>query len=81
VLPNHLEIATGELLDPVFLRQAMQGVDKLFLLNAVVADELTQALIVCGLANRVQLKHVTYLSLFRVEEFPDVHRILPPSWL
>jgi len=27
---------------------------------------------VCGLANRMQLKHVTYLSVFRVEEFPDV---------
>lgn len=26
----------------------------------------------CGLANRMQLKHVTYLSVFRVEEFPDV---------
>jgi len=48
VLPNHVEIATGELLDPVFVRQAMQGVDKLFLLNAVVADELTQARLCVG---------------------------------
>jgi uncharacterized protein YbjT (DUF2867 family) len=72
VLPNHVEIAAGDLLDPVSVEQAMQGVDKLFLLNAVVADELTQALILCGLANRMQLKHVTYLSVFRVEEFRDV---------
>ena len=72
VLPNHVEIATGDLLNPVSIEQAMRGVDKLFLLNAVVADELTQALIAYGLANRMQLKHVTYLSVFRVEEFPDV---------
>ena len=45
-----VEIVTGDLLDPVSVEQAMQGVDKLFLLNAVVADELTQALIAYGIA-------------------------------
>jgi len=62
----------GDLLDPVSLEQAVQGVDKLFLLNAVVADELTQALIAYGIARRVGVKHVTYLSVFRVEQFRDV---------
>jgi uncharacterized protein YbjT (DUF2867 family) len=50
----------------------MQGVDKLFLLNAVVTDELTQALIAYGIAKRIGLKHVTYLSVFKVDEFRDV---------
>jgi uncharacterized protein YbjT (DUF2867 family) len=50
----------------------MQGAGKLFLLNAVVADELTQALIAYGIARRVGLKHVTYLSVFKVEQFRDV---------
>ena len=50
----------------------MQGVDKLFLLNAVVADELTQALIAYGIAKQVGLKHVTYLSVFKVDQFRDV---------
>jgi uncharacterized protein YbjT (DUF2867 family) len=44
-LPTGVEVAIGDLLDPVSVEQAMQGVDKLFLLNAVVTDELTQALI------------------------------------
>ena len=40
-LPPAVEVAIGDLLDPVSVEQAMQGVDKLFLLTAVVADELT----------------------------------------
>lgn len=71
-LPDGVEIAIGDLLDPASVEQAMQGVDKLFLLNAVVADELTQALIAYGVAKRLNLKHVTYLSVFRVEQFRDV---------
>jgi uncharacterized protein YbjT (DUF2867 family) len=71
-LPAGIEVAIGDLLDPVSVAQAMQGVDKLFLLNAVVTDELTQALIAYGIAKKLGLKHVTYLSVFRVEEFRDV---------
>jgi uncharacterized protein YbjT (DUF2867 family) len=71
-LPAAVEVAIGDLLDPVSVEQAMQGVDKLFLLNAVVADELTQALIAYGIARRIGLKHVTYLSVFKVEQFHDV---------
>jgi len=71
-LPGAVEVAIGDLLDPVSVDQAMQGVDKLFLLNAVVADELTQALIAYGIARRIGLKHVTYLSVFKVEQFRDV---------
>jgi uncharacterized protein YbjT (DUF2867 family) len=71
-LPASVEVAIGDLLDPVSIEEAMEGVDKLFLLNAVVADELTQALIAYGIAKRVGLKHVTYLSVFKVQEFRDV---------
>ena len=71
-LPTGVEIAIGDLLDPVSVEQAMQGVDKLFLLNAVVTDELTQALIAYGIAKRLGLKHVTYLSVFKVDQFRDV---------
>lgn len=67
-----MEIAIGDLLDPISIEQAMKGIDKLFLLNAVVADELTQALIAYGIAKRIGLKHVTYLSVFKVDEFRDV---------
>jgi uncharacterized protein YbjT (DUF2867 family) len=71
-LPAGVEVAVGDLQNPDSVEQAMQGVDKLFLLNAVVADELTQALIAYGIARRTGLKHVTYLSVFKVEQFRDV---------
>ncbi len=71
-LPAGVEVAIGDLLDPVSVEKAMHGVDKLFLLNAVVTDELTQALIAYGVAKRAGLKHVTYLSVFKVDQFRDV---------
>jgi uncharacterized protein YbjT (DUF2867 family) len=71
-MPAGVEAAIGDLLDPVSVEQAMQGIDKLFLLNAVVTDELTQALIAYGMAKRLGLKHVTYLSVFKVDQFRDV---------
>jgi uncharacterized protein YbjT (DUF2867 family) len=71
-LSQSVEVAIGDLLDPVSIEEAMKGVDKLFLLNAVSADELTQALITFGLAKRLKLKHMTYLSVFKVEQFRDV---------
>src|ERR1022692_3262852 len=71
-VPAGVEIAIGDMLDPGSVEQALQGVDKLFLLNAVVADELTQALIAYGIARRVGIKHVTYLSVFKAEQFRDV---------
>lgn len=71
-LPAGVEVAIGDLLDPASVEQALQGVDKLFLLNAVVTDELTQALIAYGVAKRVGIKHVTYLSVYKVEQFRDV---------
>ena len=71
-LPIDVEIAIGDLIDPVSLEKAMEGVDKLFLLNAVVTEELTQALIAYGIAKRNGIKHITYLSVFKVERFRDV---------
>ena len=37
-----MEAAIGDLLDPVSVQKALQGVDKLYLLNAVIPDELTR---------------------------------------
>jgi uncharacterized protein YbjT (DUF2867 family) len=71
-LPPGVEVAICELLDPGSVNQAMRGVDKLFLLNAVTPDELTQGLIAYDLAKRLKLKHIVYHSVFRVEHFKDV---------
>src|SRR6202795_1090893 len=70
--PAGVEFAIGDLLDPVSVAKAMDGVDKLYLLNAVLPDELTQGLIAYDLAKKLKLRHVVYHSVFRVEHFKDV---------
>src|ERR1700735_4899419 len=71
-LPDGVEVVVGDLLDPVSVQKAIRGVDKLFLLNAVSPDELTQGLIVYDLAKKLKAKHIVYHSVFRVEHFKDV---------
>lgn len=71
-LPSGVEGVVGDLLDPVSVEKALDGVNKLYLLNAVVPDELTQGLIAYGLAKKLKLKHVVYHSVFRAEHFLDV---------
>jgi uncharacterized protein YbjT (DUF2867 family) len=71
-LPEAVEAVVGDLLDPVAINKALDGVDKLYLLNAVVPDELTQGLIAYNLAKKRKLKHIVYHSVFKVEHFKDV---------
>jgi uncharacterized protein YbjT (DUF2867 family) len=71
-MPEGVEFVQGDLLDPISVRNALDGVDKLYLLNAVVPDELTQGLIVYDLAKKLRLKQIVYHSVFKVEEFKDV---------
>ena len=72
MLPEGVEAFLGDLLDPVAVHNALNGVDRLYLLNAVVADELTQALITYGIARRAGVKHVTYVSVYKADRFRDV---------
>ena len=71
-VPEGVEFVEGDLLDPVSVDKALDGMDKLYLLNAVVADELTQGLIAYDLAKKRKLKHIVYHSVFKVEDFKDV---------
>lgn len=71
-IPDGVEICVGDLLDPVSVHRALQDVDKLYLLNAVAPDELTQGLIAVGLAKRLKLTHIVYHSVFRAHAFKDV---------
>jgi uncharacterized protein YbjT (DUF2867 family) len=71
-LPSGVEVIIGDLLDPPSVEHALRGVDKLFLLNAVSPDELTQGLIAYDLARKLKVKHIVYHSVFRVEHFKDV---------
>src|SRR3984885_1235087 len=70
--PAGVEGVIGDLLDPVSVRKALDGMDKLYLLNAVTPDKLTQGLIAYDLAKRLKLRHIVYHSVFRVEQFKDV---------
>lgn len=71
-LPADVEVVVGDLLDPVTVQKALDGVDKLYLLNAVTPDELTQGLIAYNLAKRLRLQQVVYHSVFEVDRFKDV---------
>jgi uncharacterized protein YbjT (DUF2867 family) len=71
-MPQNVELAEGDLLDPPTVEKALNGVEKLYLLNAVLPDELTQGLIAYDLAKKRKIRHVVYHSVFRVEHFKDV---------
>jgi len=72
--PGAIEVALGDLSDPVSVAEAMKGVDKLFLLigEENVPVELSQALTAYGLAKKAGLKHVTYVSVYRADQFLEV---------
>jgi uncharacterized protein YbjT (DUF2867 family) len=72
--PDAVEMALGDLGDPVSIAQAMKGVDKLFLLigGENVPVELTQALTAYGQAKKAGLKHVTYVSVYKADQFLEV---------
>ncbi|MBD9434793.1 NmrA/HSCARG family protein [Pseudoxanthomonas sp. PXM03] len=70
--PAGVEVVQGDLLDVDALRQAFQGVSTLFLLNAVVADEFTQALITLNVAREAGVKRVVYLSVIHSDRYVNV---------
>lgn len=70
--PSGVELVQGDLLDVDSLRNAFQGVSTLFLLNAVVPDEFTQALIALNLAREAGVQHVVYLSVIHSDVYLNV---------
>ena len=69
-LPAGMTPVKGDLLDPAALRQAMRGIDSLFLLCAVSPSELTQALIALDLAHEANVDHIVYFSQSTLD-WPD----------
>lgn len=72
--PDAVEVALGDLSYPSSIAEAMKGADKLFLLigGENVPLELIQALTAYGLAKRAGLKHVTYVSVYKADQFLEV---------
>ncbi|CAA2110412.1 SDR family oxidoreductase [Variovorax paradoxus] len=70
--PEGVEVVQGDLLDVEALRRAMAGVSTLFLLNGVVPDEFTQALITLNLARDAGVERVVYLSVIHSDRYLNV---------
>jgi uncharacterized protein YbjT (DUF2867 family) len=70
--PAGVAVVQGDLLDPESLRSAYAGVSTLFLLNAVVPDEFTQALIALNLAKEAGIERLVYLSVIHSDLYVNV---------
>lgn len=71
-LPTSVKTVKGDFLDVDSLRSAFDGVSTLFLLNGVVPDEFTQALIALNVAREAGIKRVVYLSVIHSDVYINV---------
>jgi uncharacterized protein YbjT (DUF2867 family) len=70
--PDGVDVVQGDLLDVAALRRALAGVSTLFLLNGVVPDEFTQALVTLNLARDAGVERVVYLSVIHSDKYLNV---------
>ncbi len=70
--PAGVNVVQGDFLDVDSLRNAMSGVSTLFLLNAVVPDEFTQALIALNVARSAGIERIVYLSVIQADLYVNV---------
>lgn len=70
--PAGVDVVQGDLLDVDSLRNAYSGVSTLFLLNAVAADEYTQALVALNLAREAGIERIVYLSVIHSDVYVNV---------
>ncbi|MGB7193999.1 MAG: NmrA/HSCARG family protein [Collimonas pratensis] len=70
--PTGVGVVQGDLLDVDSLRSAFSGASTLFLLNAVVPDEYTQALIALNVAREAGIERIVYLSVIHSDLYVNV---------
>ncbi len=70
--PDGVTVVKGDLMDIDAMRAALTGVSTLFLLNAVTADEVTQALITLNLAHDAGIERIVYLSVIHSDLYSNV---------
>ncbi|MCQ1780587.1 NmrA/HSCARG family protein [Neorhizobium galegae] len=70
--PASVAVVKGDFLDVDSLRIAFDGVSTLFLLNAVVSDEFTQALIALNVARSAGIERIVYLSVIHADVYVNV---------
>ncbi|ATE71096.1 SDR family oxidoreductase [Lysobacter capsici] len=71
-LPDAVDVVQGDMLDVDALRRGFEGISTLFLLNAVAADEFTQALITLNVAREAGVKRLVYLSVIHSDRYVNV---------
>ncbi len=70
--PTGVTVVKGDLLNVDSLRAAFDGISTLFLLNAVVPDEFTQALVALNVAREAGIKRIVYLSVIHSDLYTNV---------
>lgn len=70
--PAGVDVVQGDLLDIDAVRAAFDGINTLFLLNAVAGDEFTQAILTLNVAREAGVKRVVYLSVIHADRFVNV---------
>jgi uncharacterized protein YbjT (DUF2867 family) len=70
--PAGVTAVAGDLLDVDAMRAALDGVDTLFLLSAVTAEELTATLLTLNAAREHGIKGIVYLSIYQAENKVEV---------
>lgn len=70
--PEGVIAVKGDMTDIPSMRAALKDVDTLFLLNAVVADEVTQAISTLSLAREAGIERIVYLSVLNSDAYTDV---------
>ncbi|WP_105383546.1 SDR family oxidoreductase [Neorhizobium alkalisoli] len=70
--PAGVSVVQGDFLDIGSLRHAMSDVSTLFLLNAVVPDEFTQALVALNVARSAGIERIVYLSVIHADVYVNV---------
>jgi uncharacterized protein YbjT (DUF2867 family) len=71
-LPAGATEVVGDMGSATSMRAALSGVRTLFLLNAVAADETTQALMTLNLARDAGVERIVYLSVIHAELYTNV---------
>ena len=71
-LPSGVTEVIGDLTSVASMRAALAGVRTLYLLNAVVADEVTQGMIAVHLAMEAGIERLVYQSVIHADRWTDV---------
>ncbi|MFG6446855.1 SDR family oxidoreductase [Roseateles sp. BYS180W] len=71
-LPQGVVPVAGDMLNVSAMREALQGVKTLFLLNSVATDEFTQAALTLNLAHEAGVTRIVYFSVFNGQRFSNV---------